>query len=577
MLRTVMVRRYFTVAMLAALAATPAVAQQPPAAATPVPAASFIVFIQGSPLGAEQAAITASTDGWTIRGSGRLGNPINVSTSRFEMRYDREWRPLGLEIDASQRGQPMLLRTVFAGGTATSEITESGRQSQKADKVSADAVVLPNMFFCAYEALALRLRALTLPAELRVYVAPQVEIGMKVVSAAEERIRTSERTIVAKRYSVVFANPGGPVPAEVWVDEDGRLLRVRVPSQGLEVAREDVAAVSSRVERLARASDEEVRIPSNGFSLAGTMSKPLAAAPAAPAPGSKPVVVRQPAVILVPGAGLADRDETISGVPVFAQLANALSDAGFIVVRYDKRGVGQSGGRDESATIRDFADDVRAVTEFLRKRKDVDPYRIAVVGYGEGGLVGMLAASESKKQVTALALLAVPGANGGELILEQQQYLLDRMTLPEPEKRSRMELQRKIQAAVLSGQGWDSIPAAYRRQADTPWFKSFLSFEPARVMPKVSQPVLIVQGDRDRQVPARHGPLLADLARARKGNAGADLVVVEGINHLLLPATTGDIEEYPQLQDRSISPKVIDALASWLRTKLHVAPARAGQ
>ena len=88
--------------------------------------------------------------------------------------------------------------------------------------------------------------------------------------------------------------------------------------------------------------------------------------------------MRLPAVLLVGGSGPTDRDELVFGIPIFGQLADAFADAGFIVLRYDKRGVGQSGGRDEAATLADYAEDVRAAVRFLSQRKDVDPKRIAV-------------------------------------------------------------------------------------------------------------------------------------------------------------------------------------------------------
>ena len=247
------------------------------------------------------------------------------------------------------------------------------------------------------------------------------------------------------------------------------------------------------------------------------------------------------------------------------------------MLRYDKRGIGQSGGRDESATIMDFADDVRAAVGFLEKRKDVDPKRIAIVGHSEGGMIGMLAASQMKKQVAALALLATPGTPGGELILEQQRYLLNRMSIPEDEKRNRNALQERIQLAAVTGQGWETIPAAYRRQADTAWFRSFLSFRPNEIMPKVEQRVAVIQGDRDRQVSARHANLLIELAKGRRNDPGEDLFLIEGVNHLLVPATTGDVEEYPTLEDKHVSVKVLNALTSWLKDRLHVAAARTGR
>ena len=130
--------------------------------------------------------------------------------------------------------------------------------------------------------------------------------------------------------------------------------------------------------------------------LTGTLSKPASAPPGA---------TRLPAVLLVGGSGPTDRDELVFGIPIFGQLADAIADAGFIVLRYDKRGVGMSGGRDEAATLADYADDVRAAVKFLSDRKDVDPKRIAFVGYGEGGIVAMLAAAKDKR-IAALALVA---------------------------------------------------------------------------------------------------------------------------------------------------------------------------
>jgi hypothetical protein len=180
--------------------------------------------------------------------------------------------------------------------------------------------------------------------------------------------------------------------------------------------------------------------------------------------------------------------------------------------------------------------------------------------------------------VKAAALLATPGTVGGELVLEQQRYLLDKLKLPDEEKQLRAELQRKIQAAVVGGTGWEGIPDAYRKQADTPWFRSFLSFDPVKVISKVEQPLLVVQAERDRQVPApRHGQLLLDAAKGRKKQPDAGLVTIDGVNHLFVPAETGDVDEYALLQDKRVSPALMDALVPWLKDKLHVGAAGAGR
>ena len=192
--------------------------------------------------------------------------------------------------------------------------------------------------------------------------------------------------IAARRTHVTLMLPGAPARRR-YLDRRCRPddSASACPAQSLEVVREDIAAVSSRSVSISRPNDEPMTIPSNGFSLAGTLSKPAQASAA-----------QLPAVVLVGGSGPTDRDGLAFGIPILGQLAGALADAGFIVVRYDKRGIGQSGGRAESASLADYAEDVRAAVKLLADRKDVDPKRIAVVGHSEGGLVALMAAAKEK-------------------------------------------------------------------------------------------------------------------------------------------------------------------------------------
>src|SRR5262249_42805305 len=161
--------------------------------------------------------------------------------------------------------------------------------------------------------------------------------------------------IQARQTHVIFVGNGLPdVDGDIWGDENGRLLRVSVPAQAIEYVRADVAAVSTRRVVISRPGDEQLHIPANGFAPPGTFSKPDGRA------GK-----RLRAAVLVGGSGPTDRDETVAGIPVLGQLAGALADSGFLVVRYDKRGIGQSGGRAETAGLAEFAEDLRAVVKVV--------------------------------------------------------------------------------------------------------------------------------------------------------------------------------------------------------------------
>jgi uncharacterized protein len=533
--------------------ATRAFAQAPPAAPE---SHTYMVFLQSRAVGQETVSLIQQPDGWVVRGTNRLGPPFDLVTRSAEIQYDSNWQPKSMSLDTIARGQEVTIKTVFNQGNASSEILQAGSAAPttKTDKVALDTIVLPNSFLTAYVALARRLVGQTPGVTLRGYIAPQGEVAMRVDAVTSERIETPKQAFAATRYTVSVVNPqqGPDIQISVWTDAAGAMLRFSVPAQGLDVAREDVASAATRTTAFSIAGEETVRIPANGFGLAASIARPQAASG------------RLPAVIVVGGGStMSDRDGVIAGVPVLGQIAADLVTAGFAVVRYDRRGVGQSGGRSEATTINDYAEDVRAIITWLGRRKDIDKKRIGLVGHGEGAWIAMTAAARDDR-VAALALAAAGSSAGNELVLERQQRVLERLKTGDSEKQAKIDLQRKINAAALSGSGWEDVPPEMRRAAETPWFQSYLAFDPARVMRDVRQPVLIVQGALDTEVAPHHAEKLAALARARKRKTAVDVAALPGLNHLLVPATTGDVDEYVVLPDKKVSPAATAAIGTWL-------------
>jgi fermentation-respiration switch protein FrsA (DUF1100 family) len=107
-----------------------------------------------------------------------------------------------------------------------------------------------------------------------------------------------------------------------------------------------------------------------------------------------------------------------------------------------------------------------------------------------------------------------------------------------------------------------------RRQTDTPLYQSLLTFDPAPLFRRVQQPILVLHGELDRQMPIHHGEELAQLARARVKGRGAELVKFPTLNHLFVPATTGEVSEYGTLKDPVVSPDVSAAVVGWLSKTL---------
>ena len=251
-----------------------------------------------------------------------------------------------------------------------------GAPQSKTDAVSADAVVLPNTFLGSYAALAHAAAGQDDGrGAARLHRAAGGSHDPASPARRPKRIETPKGAIQATHYALTFNNPppAGDLVVNLWADA-GRPAAAHEHSD----ADDRDGARRHRVRRVAHRRRFRSRRRERDDSRASASTSP------ARSPSRRPTS-RSPAVILIAGSGPTDRDETVAGIPVFGHIARDLVAAGFFVVRYDKRGVGQSGGRAESVTIADYAEDARQVLLWLEKRKDVDKDRIALVGHSEGG------------------------------------------------------------------------------------------------------------------------------------------------------------------------------------------------
>ena len=389
------------------------------------PSQTFRVFVRGADTGIEEVTVLESADGWTLRGSGKLRAPVNLAMDYWEARYDRAWKPIELTINLTESAKKW---TVHTTSTARSRRATSRRKV----RFSAGRAPSPPTPLCCRTSSSARTRRWRrgspprkVGSQLQVFIAPQDALPATIHNVTDETIKVPARSIAARRWTLHMGGGSAKLEMEVWT-EGSRLLRLDIPTQMLTVLRDDIASVSARLVTMARPNDEEVSIPANGFSLAATISKTRRCGPAGSRrPGESPrrcgcrpsCWCRDPA-----------RPTATSSSPAFRsspQLANAFADAGYLVVRYDERGAGQSGGRQESATIDEFAVDARAVVAYLLKRRDVDPKRISLIGYGEGGWIALLVAAREQK-IAAVGLIATPSTPGTELVLEQQRLLFER-------------------------------------------------------------------------------------------------------------------------------------------------------
>ena len=66
----------------------------------------------------------------------------------------------------------------------------------------------------------------------------------------------------------------------------------------------------------------------------------------------------------------------------------------------------------------------------------------------------MIAAAKDS-HIAALVLMGTPGHPGADVVLAQQKHALDRSSLSDADKQARVDLQKRIHEAVITGKGWE--------------------------------------------------------------------------------------------------------------------------
>jgi uncharacterized protein len=105
-----------------------------------------------------------------------------------------------------------------------------------------------------------------------------------------------------------------------------------------------------------------------------------------------------PGVILISGSGAQDKNETLGFVhkngpkppTPYLQIAQYLSERGFVVLRYDKRGTGGNGTIIHNnlwgnMTFNDLKQDAQKAVNLLIHQPEVDAKKISMIGHSEGG------------------------------------------------------------------------------------------------------------------------------------------------------------------------------------------------
>ena len=274
-----------------------------------------------------------------------------------------------------------------------------------------------------------------------------------------------------------------------------------------------------------------------------------------------------PALVMVTGSGLQNRDEEILGHKPFAVIADALARAGIATLRYDDRGAGESTGDVINCTTDDFKDDALAGIRLLRSRFG----RVGVLGHSEGGSIALMLAEDGQADfVISLAGMVISGA---QTLLWQNRHALLKAGVPETETDAYCSLLAEAFSAAAAseplptGEDRDLAPAllqnyrAVSAQLQMPYMRRFVGLDVSERLAAVRCPVLAFGGTKDTQVECS-----ANLSALRDGlpaNPATSIREMPGLNHLLQHCVTGETGEYGEIEE-TISGEVLSEMALWV-------------
>ncbi|MDE7410704.1 MAG: alpha/beta fold hydrolase [Paramuribaculum sp.] len=280
------------------------------------------------------------------------------------------------------------------------------------------------------------------------------------------------------------------------------------------------------------------------------------------------------AIVLATGSGTQNRDEELFGKKPFKTIAEYLTPLGYAVLRVDDRGLFDPEEK-RTATLQTYADDVAAAVTLTDSLFPTTP--IGIIGHSAGGTYALINGTHNPK-VKFIVTLAGPAWSGDSIVMAQSRAIATQMTgkwdaeerqrrLLQTAKSSLPETTARLMMTMILNESVDketaSLPQVIRyfqQEIDamlSPWYRSFLRYEPADDIKNIKIPALALIGSKDLQVPS------ANLTTINTINPDINTQIMDGHNHLFQKCVTGLTDEYATLPG-DISDETLTAISLWL-------------
>lgn len=258
----------------------------------------------------------------------------------------------------------------------------------------------------------------------------------------------------------------------------------------------------------AQVAVEEVTIWNDSIKLPGTLTY-------------NKTLDQQPLVIFIQGSGNPDRNGNQLQMGIKANyvkmLRDSLNEKGIAFYSYDKRNVTKENIKHliKSMTFENLVEDVRLI---ISNFKDDSRFNsITLIGHSQGSLVAMLAVNDAVDNYISLAGLGEPMDKTLVTQLSNQNKELAEAAKQHIEELKETGTIKEIHPFLMS------IFAKPNHE----FLVSYFKFDPTKEIQNLKTPILILNGDKDLQVPIVHAQNL------HEANPKSELVIVKHMNHVL--------------------------------------------
>ena len=343
---------------------------------------------------------------------------------------------------------------------------------------------------------------------------PPMKRILTLTSIKDEYIKMGSRKIKAECFLIKIRNCSQGM---LWVTKSGKsLMKIEFPDKELKIIRTSSLKKINEVKRFVNKSDlyneETIKFNNKKISFEGTLTIPKKEGPLR-------------AVLLLGTAAGFDREDQ----GLFTQLADRLGNEGFIVLRFDRRGIGSSSGAALSTTSNEEYEDSSAALDYLLSRREADPERIAVIGHGKGAFFASRLAAD-KKNIRALVLMSPLISLSGEtdINFDNLSEMAKKMKWDDQYLKLAMKSRMETAETIKRAKG-DRISLLGTR-CFLKKLREDIEANPIDIIRKVDVPVLILHGKEDELIPAKAASTL-DKALEESGNINHKLIYYGYLGH----------------------------------------------